>query len=340
MDNNQASLKSLEIEEKEAFCCSGMAMLCLNILLMLGSLVGIVWGGINEVFSLFVFSIIYLCVISPILFAGLKVVKPNEALVLTVFGKYNGTIKKDGYFFVNPFSVSVNPLRQPLINPDLIAMTQGKTTSDTSTSSTNSQKNSSKLSMKAMTLNNNKQKINDLLGNPIEVGIVVVWRIANTAKAVFCVDNFQTFISIQADSALRDVARRYPYDITDDGENENEKSLRGSSTEVAEMLRADLQERVRIAGLEVMEARITHLAYAPEIAAAMLQRQQASAIIAARQKIVEGAVGMVEMALENLSQKQICQLDEERKAQMVSNLLVVLCGNHDAQPIVNSGSIY
>ncbi|MBP1544732.1 MAG: SPFH domain-containing protein, partial [Oscillospiraceae bacterium] len=195
---------------------------------------------------------------------------------------------------------------------------------------------SKKLSLKAMTLNNKKQKINDKDGNPVEVSIVVIWKIANTAKAVFNVDNYKTFLSIQADSTLRDVVRCYPYDSTDS----DEKTLRGSSQEVCELLRQELQKRVEIAGLEIIEARITHLAYSPEIAAAMLQRQQATAIIEARQKIVDGAVGMVEMALNKLSESNVCELDEERKAQMVSNLLVVLCGNKDAQPIVNSGSIY
>ena len=187
-----------------------------------------------------------------------------------------------------------------------------------------------------MTLNNQKQKINDKDGNPVEVSIVVIWKIANTAKAVFNVDNFQEYISIQADSTLRDVASLYPYDVS----HEAGKSLRGSSAEVAENLKNELQNRVENAGLEVIEARITHLAYAPEIAAAMLQRQQAAAIIEARQKIVDGAVGMVEMALERITENKVCELDDERKAQMVSNLLVVLCGNKDAQPIVNSGSIY
>ena len=192
-----------------------------------------------------------------------------------------------------------------------------------------------KLSLKAMTLNNERQKINDAQGNPIIIGVVVIWKVIDTAKAVFNVDNYVDYLSIQCDSALRNVVRLFPYDSEDD-----EKSLRGSSTEVAHDLLKELQSKVEIAGLEIVEARITHLSYAPEIAAAMLQRQQASAIIAARQKIVEGAVGMVEMALEQLSRNNVVELDEERKAAMVSNLLVVLCGNRDAQPIVNSGSIY
>jgi regulator of protease activity HflC (stomatin/prohibitin superfamily) len=189
-----------------------------------------------------------------------------------------------------------------------------------------------------MTLNNEKQKINDLLGNPIIIGIVVIWRVVNTAKAVFNVDNYKEYLSIQCDSALRNIVRLYPYDMS--GDNDNEKSLRGSSQEIADKLKDEIQSKVEIAGLEIIEARITHLAYAPEIAAAMLQRQQATAIIDARQMIVEGAVGMVEMALAKLNENKIINLDEERKAAMVSNLLVVLCGNKDAQPIVNSGSLY
>ena len=197
-----------------------------------------------------------------------------------------------------------------------------------------------KISLKAMTLNNEKQKINDKLGNPIIIGIVVIWRVTNTAKAVFNVDNYKEFLSIQCDSALRNVVRLYPYDISEDGDGVEEKSLRGSSQEIADILKEEIQKKVEIAGLEISEARITHLAYAPEIAAAMLQRKQASAIIDARKLIVEGAVGMVEMALNKLGENDIVTLDEERKAAMVSNLLVVLCGNKDAQPIVNSGSIY
>jgi len=188
-----------------------------------------------------------------------------------------------------------------------------------------------------MTLNNEKQKVNDQLGNPIIIGVVVIWKVVDATKAVFNVDNYKTFLSIQCDSTIRNVARLYPYDVAEDGE---EKSLRGSSQEIADKLKEELQSRVDISGVEVTEVRITHLSYAPEIAAAMLQRQQAEAIIAARKKIVEGAVSMVEMALTNLSENNIVNLDEERKAAMVSNLLVVLCGNKDAQPIVNSGSIY
>ena len=196
-----------------------------------------------------------------------------------------------------------------------------------------------------MTLNNARQKVNDYLGNPVEIGIAVIWRVVDTAKAVFNVDNYKEYLSLQCDSALRNIVRIYPYDVaegvdtTGDG-FADEGSLRGSSEVVANRIKEEIQKRVYEAGIEIVESRITYLAYAPEIAAVMLQRQQASAIIDARKKIVDGAVGMVEMALDKLSEKQIVNLDEERKAQMVSNLLVVLCGNKDAQPIVNSGSLY
>lgn len=322
---------------------SGVGMLFLNLILMLGTLIGFIAGiamtesGDNIVEGVVIIVVcgLYLLIIGPILFIGLKVIKPNEALVLTLFGKYYGTLRNEGFFFVNPF-VSA-------LNPSLGATTTGSLSveqtnvSNKGGQSIELQMKNKKISLKAMTLNNDKQKINDQLGNPIIIGIVVIWRVVNTAKAVFNVDNYTEFLSMQCDSALRDIVRLYPYDIDDE---DDEKSLRGSSQEVAEKLKKEIQSRVEISGLEIVEARITHLAYAPEIASVMLQRQQASAIIAARQKIVEGAVGMVEMALEQLNKNDVVHLDEERKAAMVSNLLVVLCGNKEAQPIVNSGSIY
>ncbi len=271
-----------------------------------------------------------------VLSAGLKIIKPQEALVLTLFGKYYGTLKGEGFFFVNPFVAAFNPASPSTTTGSIMkeaivaANTTGVVKSNTST-------HNKKISLKAMTLNNDKQKINDLLGNPIVIGVVVIWKVVNTAQAAFCVDNYTEFLSIQTDSALRDIVRTYPYDSP---EGEDEYSLRGSSQEVANKLKDMIQSRVNSAGLEIIEARITQLAYAPEIASAMLQRQQATAIIEARQKIVEGAVGMVEMALDKLAEGDVVQLDEERKAAMVSNLLVVLCGNKDPQPIVNSGSIY
>ena len=256
---------------------------------------------------------IIIMVLGFILCAGFKVINPNEAVVLTLFGKYYGTIKKDGFYWTNIFCSGMNPG----------AGHNAK----------------GKISLKTMTLNNEKQTVNDERGNPIIIGTIVIWRIVDTTKAVFNVQNYQTFLSTQCDSATRNIARMYPYDLFDE-DDQNEKTLRGSSQEIAAMMTKDLQERVSIAGLEILEVRITHLSYAPEIAAAMLQRQQAEAIVAARKKIVEGAVGMVEMALDQLNDDQVVALDDERKAAMVSNLLVVLCGSKDAQPVVNSGSIY
>jgi len=340
--------KQLLYEEIMPRTMSGMTMLLLNIALMVVSILGFIRGiSLTERFGssffgvlLIVVTSLYFCLIGPILFAGLKVLQPNEALVLTLFGKYTGTLKGEGFFFVNPFSVAVNPSTPSISSGKLMTdkmASMASVAQGNLSQTTNSTLPRKKISLKTMTLNNDKQKINDLLGNPIIIGIVVVWKVVNTAKAVFNVDNFTEFLSIQCDSALRNIVRLYPYDVS---KEDNEKSLRGSSQEVADKLKEEIQSKVEIAGLEIIEARITHLAYAPEIAAAMLQRQQASAIIDARQMIVEGAVGMVEMALAKLNENNIVQLDEERKAAMVSNLLVVLCGNKDAQPIVNSGSLY
>ena len=280
---------------------------------------------------------------------GLKVLKPQEALVLTLFGQYIGTLKEHGFYYVNPFCVGVNPASRTKLSQsgDVSEPGSGLLTLASKAQSVNvsGDYGSKKLSLKIMTLNNSRQKINDCLGNPVEIGIAVTWRIVDTAKAVFNVDNYKEFLSLQCDSALRQVVRLYPYDVapnvdtTGDG-IADEGSLRGSSDVVAARIRDEIQTRVKEAGIEIVEARITYLAYAPEIAAVMLQRQQASAIIDARKMIVDGAVGMVEMALDRLNQNDVVQLDEERKAAMVSNLLVVLCGNRDAQPVVNSGSLY
>ena len=267
----------------------------------------------------------------------LRVVHPNEALVMTLFGKYVGTLKGAGFYFVNPFMTAA-PVPKAS-HSELAAGGELETDSATSGKKNNPALVKKRLSLKTMALSNNKQKVNDKLGNPIIISIVVIWRVADTAKAIFDVDNFVDYLSIQSDSALRNIVRLYPYDATDD-EDANEKSLRGSSMEVSQKLAEEIQSKVDVAGIEIIEAKITHLAYAPEIAAAMLQRQQASAIVDARQLIVEGAVGMVEMAIEKLNEQSVVELDEERKAAMVSNLMVVLCGNRDAQPVVNSGSLY
>ena len=283
------------------------------------------------------------------LFCGLKVLKPQEALVLTLFGDYIGTLKGQGFYWVNPFCTAVNPAAGTKLSQSgdvnsgeagMAALLKAGNSSAQTTELT-----SKKISLKMMTLNNSRQKINDCLGNPVEIGIAVIWRVTDTAKAVFNVDNYKEYLSLQCDSALRNVVRVYPYDVspnvdtTGDGVAD-EGSLRGSSEVVAKRIQDEIQKNVTAAGIEIIEARITYLAYAPEIAAVMLQRQQASAIIDARKMIVDGAVGMVEMALDRLSENKVVELDDERKAAMVSNLLVVLCGNRDAQPIVNSGSLY
>ena len=295
---------------------------------------------------LFIVSMAYVA-LGWIPLCGLKVVGPQEALVLTLFGKYYGSIKENGFYFVNPFCTAVNPAAETRLNQsgDVDNPSKKNQLTGQNGAQTAAQHSSKKISLKAMTLNNSRQKINDCLGNPVEIGIAVIWRVVDTARAVFNVDNYKEFLSLQCDSALRNVVRLYPYDVapnvdtTGDGVADD-GSLRGSSELVAERIRNEIQSKVAMAGIEVVEARITYLAYAPEIAAVMLQRQQASAIIDARKMIVDGAVGMVEMALERLNENQVVTLDEERKAAMVSNLLVVLCGNHDAQPVVNSGSLY
>ena len=329
---------------------NGMFYLILWIFLYILAVAASIIGGLllenGEMIGtvLLILGIIW-CVVGIIPFMGLKVLKPNEALVLTLFGKYKGSIKEDGFYFVNPFCAAVNPASGTHLNQSGDVKVHAIDVKRVENGLNLEAASSKKISLKVMTLNNNRQKINDCLGNPVEIGIAVMWRVVNTAKAVFDVDNYKEYLSLQCDSALRNIVRIYPYDVapnvdtTGDG-IADEGSLRGSSEVVASRIRDEIQAKVEDAGLEILEARITYLAYAPEIAAVMLQRQQASAIIDARKMIVDGAVGMVEMALERLSDGNIVTLDEERKAAMVSNLLVVLCGNHDAQPVVNSGSLY
>lgn len=233
---------------------------------------------------------------------GLVIVNPNESKVLTLFGKYIGTVKKDGFFWVNPFTVK------------------------------------KKVSLRAFNLNGQQLKVNDSIGNPIEIAAVIVWQVKDTANAVFAVENYIQYVNIQSEAAVRHLANSFPYDNLED--ETAHITLRGGAEQVSLLLEKELNERLARAGIEVLEARISHLAYAPEIAHSMLQVQQASAIIAARRLIVEGAVGMVDMALQKLSEKNIVELDEERKAAMVSNLLVVLCGDKAVNPVVNTGTLY
>ncbi len=235
-----------------------------------------------------------------LLFAGLFVVNPNEGRVIQLFGKYVGTVKTPGLRWNNPFTTR------------------------------------KKVSLRVRNFESGRLKVNDQDGNPIEIAAVIVWKVVDTAEAIFEVDDYENYVQVQSEAALRNLTTSYPYD----GHDDDTVSLRGHTNEIAEKLQAEVQERLGKAGVDVLEARISHLAYAPEIASAMLQRQQASAIIAARQKIVEGAVGMVETALEMLAEKSVVDLDEERKAAMVSNLLVVLCGDRDPHPVINAGSLY
>ena len=324
---------------------NGMAMMFLFIGLYVLAFLLLLFGAAASPL-LFLIALIWICV-GWVPFLGLKVIRPQEALVLTLFGKYVGTLKEEGFYWVNPFCVSVNPAAKTKLNQsgDVDSGSGTSLSAVLSGKGSQTEQTSKKISLKAMTLSNSRQKINDCLGNPVEIGIAVIWRVTDTAKAVFQVDNYKEYLSLQCDSAVRNIVRLYPYDVaqgvdtTGDGVAD-EGSLRGSSELVAQRIRDEIQQKVSEAGIEIMEARITYLAYAPEIAAVMLQRQQASAIIDARKMIVDGAVGMVEMALDRLSENHVVELDEERKAAMVSNLLVVLCGNQNAQPVVNSGSLY
>ena len=339
-------MKEIVLDKKK----NGMAVLLGVIALYVLAILGVLafcarpWGASVALLALS----IAVMALGWIPLCGLKVLKPQEALVLTLFGKYVGTLKGEGFYFVNPFCTSVNPAAKTKLNQSA-DVDGGKNGIQAALSAANQAASaealSKKISLKIMTLNNARQKINDCLGNPIEIGIAVMWRVTDTAAAVFNVDNYKEYLSLQCDAALRNIVRIYPYDVapgidtTGDGQAD-EGSLRGSSEVVAGRIRDEIQAKVADAGLEIIEARITYLAYAPEIAAVMLQRQQASAIIDARKMIVDGAVGMGEMALERLAKNGTVELDEERKAAMVSNLLVVLCGNRDAQPVVNSGSLY
>ena len=247
-----------------------------------------------------VVALFVLILVDLVCWRGLTVVNPNTARVVMLFGRYQGTIKTPGLRWVNPLTMRRF------------------------------------VSLRVRNFESSKLKVNDHIGNPIEIAAIVVWRVVETAEAMFQVNDYEHFVHVQSESAVRTLATTFPYDAHEEGQ----LSLRGSADEVSLRLRHEIQERLATAGIEVIEARISHLAYAPEIANAMLRRQQATAIIAARQKIVEGAVGMVEMALEQLSAKRVVTLDEERKATMVSNLLVVLCSDRDAQPVVNTGTLY
>lgn len=285
-------------KEKAISTASGIGVLVLVLAVFVGSIAGLVTAIRSQNVGVLLASIGGI-IVGSFLAAGLFVVNPNQAVALLLFGNYQGTTRQMGLRFANPLYTKL------------------------------------RISLKARNLNGDRLKVNDLSGNPIEIAAVVVWRVEDTAEALFEVDNFEAYVKIQSESAVRHLASAYPYDAGDD-----EKSLRGATDDISQHLQRELQERLGNAGVKVMEARLAHLAYAPEIAHAMLQRQQASAVVAARKKIVEGAVGMVEMALQELNTRGLVHLDDERKAAMVSNLLVVLCSEHAAQPVVNTGTLY
>lgn len=287
-------------QERPVRAASGWLMLAINLALYLVPVVLIMAAPRGAVGATFVATAIVILIAAIVVTCGFFTLQPNEAAVLILFGAYKGTVRDSGFFFTNPFNKKL------------------------------------RISLRARNLNGEKLKVNDKRGNPIEIAAVVVWRVRDTAQAVFDVDSYENYVRVQSESALRHVASSYAYD---DGEA-NELTLRGGSEGVSAALTAELQDRLGKAGVEVDEARLTHLAYAPEIAQAMLRRQQAEAVIAARQKIVHGAVSMVEMALNELSAKKVVNLDEERKAAMVSNLLVVLCGESEAHPVINTGTLY
>ena len=288
------------IREEIRHTYSGLAMLPLLVLLELGAVALVVYGAFSRQPSLIGLAALTF-VAGVVMMGGFFMVEPNQGRVLTLFGSYRGTVRESGLRWANPFFTK------------------------------------RMVSLRVRNFETQRLKVNDHDGNPIEIGAVVVWQVVDTAEAIFEVDNYENFVLVQSESALRNLATQYPYDTH---EHEGQVALRSHTVEIAGELKREIQDRLAKAGVEVIEARISHLAYAQEIAQAMLQRQQASAIIAARQKIVDGAVGMVEMALEKLSKNNIVHLDEERKAAMVSNLLVVLCSERAASPVVNAGSLY
>ena len=333
-----------DVVEKEITKANGAAALFGIILGLIATVAGIIGGAylnanVNSVAGgILIAASLILFVVFCIMFAGLKVIHPNEAAVYTFFGKYYGTIKQAGFYYINPFASCYNPSAATVIDEVATAFVKPGTTDKTETGVGTAVSASKKVSTKTNTLNNRKQKVNDALGNPVIIGAAVIWKVVNPTKAVFNVENYNKYLSTQCDAIIRNNARLYPYDVMEN--DTDEKTLRGSSQEIAENMKVELQEKVVEAGIEIKEVRITDLAYSDEIAAAMLQRQQATAIVAARHEIVEGAVGMVKMAIDQLAEDEVVVLDEERKAAMVSNLLVVLCGSKEAQPVVNSSSIY
>jgi regulator of protease activity HflC (stomatin/prohibitin superfamily) len=336
MPNNQSSSVTQEIRRQAV---SGWLMLPVNILLLIVGIAVLIWGIVisthTRQFSYLILAGPLIDAAAIILLCGHFTLQPNEARVLILFGAYHGTVRDSGFFWANPFYSRVRA-RIPLS-----AAESGRDTSHTTRTplvhaAMGYRTLSAKISLRVRNFNSEKLKVNDKRGNPVEIASVVVWRVEDTARAAFDVDDFKTYVEIQSEAAIRHIASLYSYDRSED----NEPTLRDSADEVAQALQRELRDRLQKAGLAVDEARLTHLAYAPEIAQAMLRRQQAEAIIAARQKIVHGAVSMVDMALRELSEKAVVEMDEERKAAMVSNLLVVLCGDKEISPVVNTGTLY
>jgi len=317
MQDSNTQRQNIE-DEKKIWAMNGLPAAAVAILSAVYTVVDFVLIGGVRMPGLWELAVGLVCAAA---IGGIKILKPQEAFVFTLFGKYHGTLRGPGIFFVNPLCVAFVPAvtaasTEPAFNLG------GK-----------------RISLRTKTISNDKQKINDQLGNPVIIDTVVIWRIVDTARAVFNVENCAEYLSVQCNSSLRNIVSLYPYDLPREADTD-EKTLRGSTQEIAHRLKTEIQAKVEHAGLEILEARITNLSYAPEIAAAMLQRQQAAAVIDAKQTIVEGAVDIVQLALQRLNENGIVNLDEERKAAMVSNLLVVLCSSKDAQPIVNSGSLY
>ncbi|MBS6062477.1 SPFH domain-containing protein [Criibacterium bergeronii] len=332
-----------DVKEKILLEKSNGAFMAIFLIITFIATIAIFFLGINYESGYLILLSLLLLPIEMVSLAGFKVLGPQESLVYTLFGKYTGTLKGDGFYYINPFSTAVNPAAKTELGQSSDVKTSTNVLS--SAANTTSVIKSKKISLKVMTLNNSKQKVNDALGNPVDIGVAVMWTVVDTAKAVFNVDNFKEYLSLQTDASVRNIVKIYPYDVapnidtTGDG-NPDDGSLRSSTTVVAERIKQEIQNRVDFAGLKILDARITYLSYSPEIAQAMLKRQQAAAVVDARATIVDGAVGMVQMALEKIKENKIVDLDEERKAAMVSNLLVVLCSNNEVSPVVNSGSLY
>jgi len=333
MNTNSAKSAS---NERETNAVNGWMMLIVNLALLLGALAWFIWlvvgaGKTHEDPGLLFLAPILIEGLAIFLLKGHFTLQPNEARVLILFGAYKGTVRQSGFWWANPLYSRIRgqPLPTSSAGPEKSKVGTNLTTQSQRGLST-------KISLRARNFNSEKLKVNDKRGNPIEIAAVIVWRVEDTAKAAFDVDDFESYVHIQSESAIRHIASLYAYD---QGE-EHEPTLRESADEIAGALKKELLERLDQAGVIIEEARLTHLAYAPEIAQAMLRRQQAEAVIAARQKIVHGAVSMVDMALRELSEKGVVKLDEERKASMVSNLLVVLCGETEVSPVVNTGTLY